>query len=174
MEDTGKIIEEVHLYVNKNEALIKVIIWIISWIGGILVLLGTEDKEAIGSAYFIYSLSLLMEFVPKIYKKERFWNKFRHTIFCFAISIVFVFSTAIILGVSLSSVFYTVIFRLTVCVVVYMVIDTFILWLQRERPLMNDENMEINENAHVEQAKFEETLLKGNLGSIKKGEESDE
>lgn len=72
MRKVEKVIKEIHLYKNKVEALIKVLIWIVSWIGGILVLLGTENKDVLGSAYLIYTLSLLMEFAPRIYEKKSF------------------------------------------------------------------------------------------------------
>ena len=94
MEKLKKTVSEIHLYENKIESLIKVVIWIISWIGGILVLLGDENKEVLGSAYFIYMLSLLMEFVPKIYDKTQFWSKFLHTLLCFIMSIVCLLSVS--------------------------------------------------------------------------------
>ena len=76
MEKLKKTVSEIHLYENKIESLIKVVIWIISWIGGILVLLGDENKEVLGSAYFIYMLSLLMEFVPKYMIRHNFGVNF--------------------------------------------------------------------------------------------------
>ena len=67
VEKNKKIINEIHLYNNKIEMLIKLIILIISWMGGVLVL--KDSKEGLGSAYFIFTLSLLMEVIPQINKK---------------------------------------------------------------------------------------------------------
>lgn len=169
-----KTIAEIHLYENKIESLIKVVIWIISWIGGILVLLGTEDKEVLGSAYFIYMLSLLMEFVPKIYGKTQFWSKLLHTLLCFMMSVVCLLAVGILFGVSLPDLGYTVMLILTIIVIAYMVIDTFVLWLESENSLVDVENNSSDGNLDSQELKFFERLLEGNLGHIDKGAESNE
>lgn len=171
MEKFKMIITEIHLYTNKIEALIKTVIWIISWIGGIFVLLDATDKNVLGSAYFIYTLSLLMEFVPKIYGKTESWSRFLHTAFCFAISIVCVLAVAILFGATLPNVCFTTMLVLTVCVIAYMVIDTFIIWMELDHSVKGtEENKEVLDTI----IKFEEMLVKGNLGNIKKGMENNE
>lgn len=172
MEKVKKIIIEVHLYTNKIEALIKTVIWIISWIGGILVLLDTTDKNVLGSAYFIYTLSLLMEFVPKIYGKAEPWSRFLHTVFCFTIAIVCVLAAAILFGATLSNGFFTLMLVLTCFVIAYMVIDTFALWMELDRGVKNME--EKNNSKDLVESKFEEKLISGNLGNIGKGIENNE
>lgn len=174
MEKLKKIVSEIHLYENKIESLIKVVIWIISWIGGILVLLGGENKEVLGSAYFIYMLSLLMEFVPKIYDKTQFWSKFLHTLLCFIMSIVCLLSVSILFGVSLPDFGYTLMSVLTIIVIAYMSIDSFILWLEPANNLANIENSNSDNNLENEELEFSERLLKGNLGNIDKGAGSNE
>lgn len=172
MEKAKKIINEVHLYTNKIEALIKTVIWIISWIGGILVLLNTTDKHPLGSAYFIYTLSLLMEFVPKIYGKVEPWGRFLHTVFCFTIAIVCILAVAILFGATLPNGFFTLMWGLTCFVIVYMVIDTFLLWMELDPDVKNME--EENNNEGLIKSKFEEMLIGGNLGNIEKGIENNE
>lgn len=44
-------LDEMHLYINKSEMLIKDTIWAISWIGGICAINKTTDKQALASAY---------------------------------------------------------------------------------------------------------------------------
>ena len=39
-------IDEMHLYIDKTEMLIKDIIWAISWVGGIYAINKTTDKQA--------------------------------------------------------------------------------------------------------------------------------
>lgn len=51
-------LDEMHLYINKSEMLIKDTIWAISWIGGICAINETTDKQALASAYLVFSLSL--------------------------------------------------------------------------------------------------------------------
>lgn len=174
MEKLKKTVSEIHLYKNKIESLIKVVIWIISWIGGILVLLGDENKEVLGSAYFIYMLSLLMEFVPKIYDKTQFWSKLLHTLLCFIMSIVCLLSVSILFGASLPDFGYTLMFVLTIIVIAYMSIDSFILWVEPANNLASIENSNSDTNLKNEELKFSERLLKGNLGNIDKGVGSNE
>lgn len=169
MERFRKTISEIHLYENKIESLIKVVIWIISWIGGILVLLGAENKEVLGSAYFIYMLSLLMEFVPKIYGKTQFWSKLLHTLLCFIMSIVCLLSVGILFGVALPDFGYTVMAILTIIVIAYMVIDSFVLWLEPENSLVDMTNNNSDRELDSQELKFSERLLEGNLGCIDKG-----
>lgn len=166
MEKTKKIVSEIHLYENKIEALIKVLIWIISCIGGIVVLLGEKNKEVLGSAYFIYTLSLLMEFAPKIYGKTEFWSKFLHTLFCFAMSIVCLLSLGTLLGVSLSDTNYEIMLLLIFFIIAYMVIDLFILWLEPDSSLMNYKDSHICEEMDKQQLMFSQRLTEGNLGNI--------
>lgn len=169
MRKLQKIITEIHLYENKIEALIKIVIWIISWIGGILALLGTDEKRVLGSAYFIYMLSLLMEFAPKIYKKTEFWSKFLHTIFCFAMSIVCLLSIGILFGASLPNIFFNIMLGLTIFIIVYMIIDLFILWVGTERNITCVVNNNADKDLDKQKIKFEERLSEGYLGNIKEG-----
>lgn len=170
MKKAEKVIAEIHLYKNNVEALIKVLIWIMSWIGGIRVLLGTENKGVLGSAYLVYTLSLLMELAPRIHGKTEFWSRFIHTILCFMLSAVCVLSGSILLGVSLSDTYYLVMFHLTRCVIIFMVIDTVILWVEQEKDDISIVNIEIDKNKCDEEQKFQDSLYKGNLGNIEEGE----
>lgn len=172
MKNTEEAIEEVHLYTNKTEAGIKILIWIVSWAGGIYALSDVQDKTMLGSAYLFYSLSLLMEFVPKINMKNRFWNKFRHSIFCFLIGIVCVISIMILSGAPLSDDYYQALSWLTHGIIVYMAIDTFILWLKDEDVVLISEK--IAEPASDVEKKFGRNLLNGNLGNISEGAKTDE
>ena len=163
MERFRKTISEIHLYENKIESLIKVVIWIMSWIGGILVLLGAENKEVLGSAYFIYMLSLLMEFVPKIYGKTQFWSKLLHTLLCFVMSIVCLLSVGILFGVALPDFGYTVMSVLTIIVIAYMVIDSFVLWLEPENSLVDVKKNNSDREPDSQELKFSERLFRRKL-----------
>lgn len=169
-----KIISEIHLYDNKMEALIKVVIWIISWIGGIFVLLEVENKEVLGSAYFIYMLSLLMEFAPQIQGKTQLGSKLPHTIFCFTMATVCLLSVCILLGASMPDSGYNVMKVLTIIVIVYMVTDTFALWLEPESSSVNVMDNNDDTGMNNQKSKFQECLLKGNLGNIGGGAGSNE
>lgn len=168
MEKIKKIISEIHLYNNKIEALIKVIIWIISWIGGIFVLLDTENKEVLCSAYFIYMLSLLMEFVPKIHRMKEFGSRIIHSIFCFIMAIIFLLAVGVLFGVSLPETGYDIMLNLTTVVIVYMAIDVFVLWLEPENKPLDIKSNDID-SIFESRETFSERLSNGNLGDINGG-----
>lgn len=174
MRGLNQTISEIHLYENKIESLIKIVIWIISWIGGILVLLETEDKKVLGSAYFIYMLSLLMEFVPKIYGKTQFWSKFLHTLLCFMMSVVCLLAVGILCGVQLPDWGYTIMSILTIMVIVYMVVDSFVLWLEPINSLNEEKSCGSDCNLDSQESIFIKRLLEGNLGCIDEGAEGNE
>lgn len=166
MEKIKKVIIEVHLYENKIEALIKILIWIISWIGGILTLLGTEEKRVLGSAYFIYTLSLLMEFVQKIDNKTLFLSKLLHTVFCLLMSIVCMLSIGVLFGLSLPDGYFTLMFILTVVVIAYMIVDLFLLWVISEKKIKDNKINDINMDSNALLERFNDKLSKGDLGDI--------
>lgn len=156
--------------------LIKVMIWIISWIGGIVVLVGTRNKDVLASAYFIYSLSLLMEFVPKIDGKTRFLSRLLHTIFCFMIVVICVLSVTILLGATLPEVFYELMFKFTIGIIIYMSLDAFVLWVSEddiEKNIHTDFNRSVEQQKEIQKEIFKENLIKGNLGKINIGEKNE-
>ncbi len=63
---TAKMIRELNLYADrsKEENTIRGVAWIVSWLIGIVAQQVTKP-QALGGAYFIFSLSLLLEFVPE-------------------------------------------------------------------------------------------------------------
>lgn len=129
---TEKVINEDHLYTDKIEAGTKTLVWVILWAGGILPLLGTQNKTMLAGTYFLFSLSLLTEFVLKIKTKISFWNKIRHSIFCFLIAMICVMSIMILFGIQVSNRYYLLLFWLTLGIIIYMIIDTFLLWIEND------------------------------------------
>ena len=89
-------------------------------------------------------------------------------------SIVCLLSVSILFGVSLPDFGYTLMSVLTIIVIAYMSIDSFILWLEPANNLANIENSNSDNNLENEELEFSERLLKGNLGNIDKGAGSNE
>lgn len=169
----NRILNEIHLYSNKLEMLIKVGIWIISWIGGIRVLQEASQKETLGSAYFIFTLSLLMEFAPKIMGKKEFWSKVAHTIFCLSILLTFFMAVGLLLGGAPSDKYYIAMYNQSKFALAYMIIDFLILWLSSEDMITKQDVSQSTKRevlGSCEQVVFEDKLFNGNLGSIDKGE----
>jgi len=171
-----KIIKEIHLYSNKLEMLIKIGAWGISWIGGILTLQNISQKETLGSAYFVFSLSLLIEFSPKIASKKEFFSKLAHTIFCSVLLIIFFISVSLLLGVKLSGKYYSIMFFLSKSIFIYMIIDFIILWLSSED--ISDTSYDLEKStkdsiSYRVEKEFNDRLTKGNLGDIESEKEEE-
>lgn len=74
-------VKELYLYPyrSKGENAVRAIIWMISWLIGIAIQSST-NHQAIGGAYLIFALSLLLEFVPE--SRTRPFARFLHGLFC--------------------------------------------------------------------------------------------
>lgn len=65
-------------YRSKGENLARGSVWMASWLIGIIAQ-QIENEQALGGAYLIFALSLLLEFLPE--SKEYFLPKLVHSIF---------------------------------------------------------------------------------------------
>lgn len=77
----GKTVREFYFYPyrSKEENTGRIFVWMASWIIGIAVQPNT-DYRALGGAYLIYSVSLLLEFIPE--KRTTFFAVIFHALFC--------------------------------------------------------------------------------------------
>ncbi len=168
----NKILNEIHLYTNKVESLVKSVIWAISWIGGIMTIYDIQDKRALGSAYFIFSLSLLMEFVDKIKEKKRILSRIIHTLFCAMMVIILLISMMSLLGVSEFEYQYEAMFIISVIIMVLILLDSVIVWVSPEYLELDILEEKINNVVYDEQKIFKEKLIGGKLGTISEGEQN--
>lgn len=174
---TKTVIQEIYLYSNKLEALVKDAIWIISWIGGILILQDATDKKTLGGSYFIFSLSLLMEFAPQINGKKHFWSKILHTLFCGSILVIMLMAIGLLVEVKDNGTYGDTMFFLSKLSMGYIVINFILSWLGEEA---NTENVSLAANEAQSSSdalaiqKYEESLNGGKLGHIDKGVKHDE
>lgn len=160
--------QEMYLYSNKIESLIKDSIWIISWIGGILALQDVADKRTLGGSYFIFSLSLLMEFAPQIKGKSYFRSKLFHTLFCGSILIIMFMAIGLLIGIKGETLYFNIMFALSVAAIGYIVLNLVLLWLGKEYSedmRVTEDNNVISSNSLAVQ-KFQESLNGGKLGHI--------
>lgn len=172
------ILKETHLCSNKVEMLIKVGIWCVSWIGGILALKNTADKTAQGSAYFLFSIPLMLEFAPKIIGKKEFVSKLLHSILCLSTLAMLLMSIALLFGVKPTGIYYKALFALSVFVLSYVMIDFFILWLSNENTFTQEDSKILDTSPDKtantnEQSIFLNKQLSGNLGNIEKGKNNE-
>lgn len=76
------IINDMHLYTSKGEALFKASIITISWVGGVNFSSIPEPiPHNIGSAFYLFSLALIMEYIIQLITTKKIWNR----LFVFAI-----------------------------------------------------------------------------------------
>lgn len=168
MKKVEKVLQEVHLYKTRKDMIAKVLYWIVSWLGGIAVLLDATETSALGSGYFLYSLALIMEFAFQIDDKTEIWSRILHTVFLFMISIVFLFSVGILLGVSVSASGYVTMKVLTYCIMGYMIIDLILFLIMDDGRNAREKEEKVMEEIPEQQAMFEERLYEGSLGRIEK------
>lgn len=89
-----------YLYTDDLESVIKTCIWIFSAIGGIWTQ-QFVDARARGGAFFIFALSLMMEFAPKLKEKSGVVARIVHLVFLTAIIVMLSFSFALLFGATL-------------------------------------------------------------------------
>ncbi len=160
----NKTIKDCHFYPYKKEAIIKDIIWIIAAIGGIIVPFCFDNKTPMGAAYFLFSLSLLMEFVPKISSNSLTGRLFRG-IFCALAIIMLLFS--IIMVFAQTNFFSVFLFCLCIAIIVYFVIDIGMALFAPNEAFDDSSDAQNNQQSIEKQlAIFMENFQKGNLGNI--------
>lgn len=90
-------INKIHLYRTKAEAVFKAIIITISWVGGVHFS-NLTDMEAIGTSFYLFSLSLIMEYIVGLLTAKRAISRIFPFVICFSSVLAFIWSTAILLG----------------------------------------------------------------------------
>lgn len=77
----ARTVRELYLYPyrSKGENILRGIAWMASWLVGIVVQQATSS-QVLGGAYFIFALSLLLEFVPE--SRTRPVSRIIHCLFC--------------------------------------------------------------------------------------------
>lgn len=169
---------ELHLYNDKVEMGVKTLIWIASWIGGIFVFINKEySYKMLGSAYFFFSLSILMEFLPRIKEKNEYIGRISHTIFCMFSILNLFMSIALLLDFEPNKLYINIMFIFSLMTVIYMIFDLVAIWIlksTRENSKAKKEpNLQIQQKSIKVQC-FRTNLSKGNLGNIEKGDEKNE
>ncbi|MCM1364645.1 MAG: hypothetical protein NC122_05015 [Faecalibacterium sp.] len=162
METVKKILRKIlncHIYDDKIETAIKVIVFILTGIVGVVIVSNTEDKRALGGAYFIYTLSLLVEIVPKVASKKDNLARIFLVIFIIIVLIEFFLSFFMIFGTTPSKSFCKGMIVLIWIIIGWLFLDLIVCFIE---PVNIDESND-GELINV----FNERLLAGNLGDIK-------
>ena len=160
-EKVKSILYDVHLYHNKLESMIKTVIWVISWVGGILTI--NDSNIGTASAYFLFSLALLMEFAEKIKRKKERVAIIFHAVFCIINATLLIMAFCVFV---LDSVRIDIMFRLSIFLVIYIVVDCILVWIIPENlPKPTESNDKKQRKETIES--FNESLTSGLLGNIK-------
>lgn len=164
------IIDDIHLYTNKDELVVKDLIWLLSWVAGIqaVVTKGSTDNQSLSSAYLIFSLSLLMEFCMKIKDKNYLISRIVHTLFCLALIAIFILSAGSLCGAELIKNVGSIMYKLSVGIVVFIGIDWCIAFAEKDITRVDD-NQELNDESNKNLEEFRKKLYSGSLGNINGG-----
>lgn len=160
--------DEFHLYSNKKEAIIKDTIWIILWISGVYSILKSfennilENASVIATAYFMFSLSLMMEFFTTlISNKTRIFSKLFHGIFSLSLILTFVCSSIIMFTPVNEAKILDALFYFSIVINICFGIDIVLSLFFKSVPVSN------MENDNLATQKFKEKSRNGALGNIK-------
>ena len=95
----GKTLRELcfYPYRSKEENIFRLATWMTSWLVGIVVQ-QNAGRQALGGAYLIYSVSLLLEFIPE--KRTNPLAKIVHGLFCLFLVFIFLGAFFMIFGTS--------------------------------------------------------------------------
>lgn len=111
-----------YLYTDDLESVIKTCIWLFSAIGGIWTQ-QFADARARGGAFFIFALSLMMEFAPKLKEKSGFIARTVHLVFLIAIIVILSFSFALLFGATLPNKYNTLLSLLLIVVIAFISVN---------------------------------------------------
>lgn len=120
----------IHLYPTKAEALLKTALITISWIGGIPPSsnISTVNTE-IASAFYLFSLALIMEYIVKLVTEKNFLPKlFPFIIVGFNI-VIFLLSTSVLLDKPINYITYNLIWFGTVIPLIFIWFDAITMIL---------------------------------------------
>lgn len=160
-----EVVSEIHIYHNKLEYFIKLLIWWACWLGGVWVL--WASAEGVGSAFFVFALSQLMEFAPKILNKKFFWSRLCHGLFCMIITIVLLISMALLFSKEYNIGCHRAMNVMSLITMIYLSVDCFILMMEKEDKYINSKAELVFDMVAIE--KFQESLHSGPLGNVEKG-----
>lgn len=90
-ETIGEYIYRLHLYTSKGEALFKAIVLALSWFGGVY-----HQKSAV--AYYIFSISIIMEYAVQLVRAKKFLPKLLPIILITSNAITFVYAAGKLLN----------------------------------------------------------------------------
>lgn len=113
----------IHLYKTKAEAIFKAVIITVSWIGGVHLTKQPETiSREIGVAFYLFSLSLIMEYVIGLLTAKKIISKLFPFLICVLNILVFFGSTAILVEKPFDFVGYDVLLWGTI-------ISLIIIWI---------------------------------------------
>lgn len=155
---TAKTIQELYLYpyYSKGENTLRGGAWMASWIVGIVVQ-QISGPQVLGGAYFIFALSLLLEFVSA--SRAQSVTRFVHGLFCVLLFIMLLDSLFLIFGNPPAedaelNWFYSLLAKTPFFVgwiVVAMMFISIVLVLTEAHKFFYDEEAELKRKAEVSQ-----------------------
>lgn len=161
--------DEFHLYSNKTESIIKGVIWIFLWLSGVISILKSlennisDNASVIATAYFMFSLSMMMEFFNTIIsRKKKIMSKLFHGFFATLLISTLVLSGIIIFTPVKCIAILNILYYISISTILCISLDV-ILTLFFDTVSVHD----IDKN-NIEVQKMATNSKTGSLGNINK------
>lgn len=162
------IYDEFHLYSNKIESMIKNTIWIILWIASVYSIVKSfennleENASVIATSYFMFSLSLMMEFYDRIISpKVKTLSRLFHGLFAILLIATFIFSSIIMFTPIKNINILDALFYISITINAFLFLDILLCLFLKSVPESNTEYDDITK-------KIKEKSKTGLLGNINK------
>lgn len=166
MDKFLSILDETHLYENKVEILLRWIFWSFSWTVGINSVHSASDKKAVASAYFIFAVSIMMEFIVRCAHKQTLAGRLISFFFMLSTGIMLLLSASALVGNPVFSASYDVMYFILLGVVFYITFDFASVWLLTDKETRQPVNV-VQKTDNQEANTFNEKLHTGRLGNVK-------
>lgn len=175
MEKIKKFCIELLFYSDKRESVVKLTIMLISWALSIAVARHMGKTDSMGSAYFLFSLSILMEYVEKCLKKTNVLARFVLSLFILFTVINLILGVVLILIPNLPQKLTNLMFFITVGTVIFWGVNILIAFNiydndSASMEICKSDGVSVLDSESKEVELFISKLNNGALGSINGGE----
>lgn len=171
MSKVPKAIDDIHLYNDKGEYLIRLILWLFSWGGGVYAC--ERVQTSVGSVYLFFSVSLLTEFIPIISRSgdrnRLLLSRLIRTLFLFLLVVMALLSFIVFFGDEYNTQVHSWLKSLTITSLAFMGLDCFLLYVFKtdvdSADITVPQYQELAEANDVLIRIFWQRLNEGNLGN---------
>lgn len=160
--------------------MIRLLCWITTWIGGIFAVGAFLDKRALSGGYLMFSLSMLLELVPKSTNKSKLFSRIYYAVIIVILIVLTTLAFSGLLSSTDSNEYaFKIMFFLSLLIIIIISINFMIVLLEPDFDEPADNKIQIiNNNQGLGEKDiytvFEDKLNGGSLGNVEDGGGCDE